>query len=211
MIGLLGAHRVGKSTLALTAAATFNLKYVPVSISKMQEKHGFDSSDQSYPFGKRMIIQEHLYHDFERLLHTTSAGARFVQSVHKAALSLNKEEPKITEYIFDRTPLDLIGYTLIHAGDQLTERQSKWLLDYIQRCIDLTNKYFKSIVQIQPGIPLVSAETSAKASLGMMEHLNAIYMAYLLDPRIRIRRDLMPREITDMVDRLNFLKENQHV
>lgn len=208
MIGLLGAHRVGKSTLALTAAATFNLKYVPVSISKMQERHGFDSSDQSHPFEKRMFIQEHLYHDFESLLQASAAGAQFVQT---AAMRITRDIPGYDGFVFDRTPLDLIGYTLIHVGDQLTESQSKWLLDYIQRCIDLTNKYFKSIVQIQPGIPLVSSDTSAKASLGMIEHLNAIYMAYLLDPRVRIKRDLMPREITDMVDRLNFLKENQHV
>lgn len=208
MIGLLGAHRVGKSTLALTAAANFDLKYIPVSISKMQEKHGFDSSDQSYPFGKRMIIQEHIYNDFETLLRATASGAHFVQT---AAVRLTRDIPKVNGIVFDRTPLDLIGYTLIHAGDQLTENQSKWLLDYIQRCIDLTNKYFKSIVQIQPGIPLVSAETSAKASLGMIEHLNAIYMAYLLDPRVRVKRDLMPREITDIGERLNFLKENQHV
>ena len=208
MIGLLGAHRVGKSTLALTAAAAFNLKYIPVSISKMQEKHGFDSSNQSYSFEDRMMIQEHIYYEFQSLLSATAAGAHFVQT---ANVRLTRDVPKVNGIIFDRTPLDLIGYTLIHVGDQLTENQSTWLLNYINGCIDLTNKYFTSVIQIQPGIPLVSADTSAKASLGMIEHLNAIYMAYLLDPRVRIKRDLMPREITDLEDRLNFLKENQHV
>lgn len=199
MIGLIGAHRVGKSTLAGYIAAKYRFKFIPVSISKMQHKHGFDSSNQSYDFQTRMEIQEYLLFEFRDLLYTHSTIPQTANMTRDV-----KPEP-----IFDRTPLDLIGYTLIHVTDQLTDEQSAWLLDYIDQCIKLTNEYFTHIMLVQPGIPLVSDNTtSARASAGIIEHLNAVYLAYMVDPRVKSKTSILPREILDMDERANYFKEH---
>lgn len=195
MIGLVGAHRVGKSTLAKYLAEKTGRKYVPVSISDMQKKHGYDSSRQDYPFEIRMIIQEHLLKEFtEKLV--------IMPSMYKIIALEHYQEPKL---VFDRTPLDLIGYTLIHVNDQLTDEQSQWLLEYIERCIKLTNEYFDGVMLVQPGIPLVTDNTtSSKASAGIIEHLNAIYTSYMIDPRVRSSTAILPRDMLDLDDRANY-------
>lgn len=199
MIGLIGAHRVGKSTLAGYIAAKYQFKFISVSIAKMQRKHGFDSSNQSYDFQTRMEIQEYLLFEFRDLLYLHSTMTQTANMTRDV-----KPEP-----IFDRTPLDLIGYTLIHVTDQLTDEQSAWLLDYIDQCIKLTNEYFTHIMLVQPGIPLVSDNTtSARASAGIIEHLNAVYLAYMVDPRVKSNTSILPREILDMDERANYFKEH---
>lgn len=201
MLGLIGAHRVGKSSLATHLAAKFGFKFIPVSISKMQKKYGFDSSNQSYDFEIRMEIQEHLLFEFKRLLELHISIPRL------ARIHLTRDVKP--EPIFDRTPLDLIGYTLIHVSDQLTDQQSTWLLEYIDRCINLTNEYFTHVMLVQPGIPLVSDNTtSARASAGIIEHLNAVYLAYMVDPRVKSKTSILSREVLDMDERANYFKEH---
>lgn len=198
MIGLVGAHRVGKSSLATHIAALTRRKFIPVNIGQMQAKHGFKSSKQDYDFQTRMLIQECILDEFKSLLYTES-------TIPKSGGMTREIKP---EPIFDRTPLDLIGYTLIHVSDQLTDEQSAWLLDYINQCINLTNVYFTDIMLVQPGIPLVSDNTtSAKASAGIIEHLNAIYMAYMVDPRVKSNTAILPREILDMNERAKYYLE----
>lgn len=199
MIGLVGAHRVGKSTLAKHIADRTGRKYVPVSISEMHKKYGYDSSRQDYPFETRMVIQEHLLQEFAtRLI--------IMPSMYRIIAPTEYEEPKL---VFDRTPIDLIGYTLIHVNDQLTDDQSQWLLKYIDRCIKLTNDHFDCVMLVQPGIPLVTENTtSAKASAGIIEHLNAIYTSYMIDPRVKSHTAILPREVLDLDDRANYFIES---
>lgn len=184
-LGLVGAHRVGKTTLAKHAAGISYYHFVEVSISGMQKQRGFDSSNQDYDLSTRQEIQEGLLHDFEALLDRVSR--------------LNKL------FITDRTPLDLIGYALLHVGNSATAEQSAWILDYIQRCIKVTNKYYEKVVLVQPGVELVHSSTSAAANYGVIEHLNAIYTAYLIDPRLACKRQIIPREVLNLNDRVHYI------
>ena len=186
--GLLGAHRVGKSTLAYEYALKHNYQYHPISISKLQAEIGFDSNNQSYDFDDRIKIQDHV--------------------LKRLAENLEAIDNKGEYIITDRCPLDLIGYTMIHVTEHVTEEQSEWLLQYIQKCIDLTNKHYYRVVLIQPGIPLVTENTtSAVARMGIIEHLNLIYLGISTDPRLRIKPTVFDRTLTDLKERLNQLNK----
>ena len=185
-IGLTGAHRVGKSTLAEVLAKDIKAKYAPVGISAMQAAYGYDSSKQDYPWEERKKIQELLLREFSNQL----LGLR-VYHVDPVNSPL-----KIT----DRTPLDLVGYAMWSFPDNPTKEDNAWLEKYIQLSIELTNRNYRGVALVQPGISLVSSPTSAAADIEMIETLNQCYLSLFLDPRLRIKKFIIPRELID-VDR----------
>ena len=58
MLGLLGSHRVGKSTLAKAFSESSGALNVQMNIGALQKELGYESSNQSYDFDTRMEIQE---------------------------------------------------------------------------------------------------------------------------------------------------------
>lgn len=193
MIGLLGAHRTGKSTLMNEFVKKYPaVKATTFNVGALQKELGFNSNKQDYPFDVLMQIQEHLYITFDKHL----------ESLRTQDAVLRQE----SLYISDRTPLDLIGYTMIHANGNLSKIQSKWLIDYVDSCIKLTNKYYDKLILIQPGItPVKDNDTSAEPILGFMEHLNAIYLSYMIDNRVTPQKLIMPRDLLDLQQRVNFI------
>ena len=192
-IGLTGAHRVGKSTLAEVLAKDTKAKYAPVGISDMQAAYGYDSSKQDYPWEERKKIQELLLREFSGHL----LGLRIYRAESLRGLL------KIT----DRTPLDLVGYAMWSLPENPTKEDTAWLENYIQLCIELTNRNYRGIALVQPGIPLVSSPTSAPADAEMIETFNQCYLSLFLDPRLRIKKFIIPRELID-VDRRSLAVRN---
>lgn len=183
-IGLTGAHRVGKSTLAEVLAKDAKAKYAPVGISQMQAAYGYDSSKQDYPWEERKKIQELLLGEFSNQL---------------LGLRVYRVEPlnrplKVT----DRTPLDLVGYAMWSFPDDPTKEDIAWIENYIQQSIELTNRNYLGVALVQPGIPLVSSPTSAPADIEMIETFNQCYLSLFLDPRLRVKKFIIPRELIDI-------------
>lgn len=194
MIGLMGAHRTGKSTLcqALLSAGRGLLWEKEISISKMQKDLGYDSSNQSYDWDTRKSIQARLLAAFFKKIHEP-----YTQSVvHHTVIS-------------ERTPLDLIGYLVMNAPENPTAGDLEWIDNYIANCIALTNVNYSKVFLLQPGIEYVECATSAKED--SMDILNAIYLKTLLDPRLTVDRVIVPQEMTDLTERVLFVMENKNV
>lgn len=183
-IGLTGAHRVGKSTLAEVLAKDAKAKYAPVGISQMQAAYGYDSSKQDYPWEERKKIQELLLGEFSNQL----LGLR----------TYNIEPVNSPLKITDRTPLDLVGYAMWSFPDDPTKEDIAWIENYIQQSIELTNRNYLGVALVQPGIPLVSSPTSAPADIEMIETFNQCYLSLFLDPRLRVKKFIIPRELIDI-------------
>lgn len=183
-IGLTGAHRVGKSTLAEVLAKDAKAKYAPVGISQMQAAYGYDSSKQDYPWEERKKIQELLLGEFSNQL----LGLR----------TYNIEPVNSPLKITDRTPLDLVGYAMWSFPDDPTKENIAWIENYIQQSIELTNRNYLGVALVQPGIPLVSSPTSAPADIEMIETFNQCYLSLFLDPRLRVKKFIIPRELIDI-------------
>lgn len=173
ILGLIGSHRTGKTTLAEAYAKKSGATVVRMNIGSLQKELGFDSSNQSYDFDTRMDIQEHLLRRFDEIYSAI----------------------KGTKAVADRTPLDLIGYTMLAVNDTLTDAQSERLEQYVSDCINLTNEHFTALVLVQPGVPLSTAETSAKSCRALMEKLNFIYLGAITDERTIVPHFYIPRSM----------------
>lgn len=188
--GLVGAHRVGKSTLAETLACTLRGEYVPIDISVMQHSIGYSSAKQDYPWHTRKHIQECLLELFDHKL----------VDVHKRVFT-QQVTRDILNIFSDRTPLDLIGYAMWSFPKEPTEADHEWMQEYTEECINLTNKFYDVVALVQPGIPLVESPTSAPADPDMIETFNQCYLSLMLDPRITVKKIIIPRECTDLIER----------
>lgn len=184
IIGLTGAHRCGRTTLAEKFAELTEYEFIPANIHEAQKEIGFDSSNQSYGFADRMSIQEHLLKHLEKVY----------------AANSNKK------VIVDRTPFDLAIYTLAAAHDKLTAEESERMSAYLMRCIEASNRYLNTVVVVQPGIKIVETEKSPACNDSYLQKLNAMAIGLLNDERSRVAHFYIPRYVLDLDARVNAIK-----
>lgn len=184
-IGITGAHRTGKTTTmyALIERYPFKCRPLSFSASEVQKDMGYDSSIQSYDWETRKNIQTELLD-------------AFIDEISSKRLS--------PFTLMDRTPLDFIAYTLLNAPDVLTEKDRMWVDSYINVAIKAINLYITDLVLIQPGIKLV--EDAKSAPLDSVDAVAAIIYKFLLDPRITVRKHIIPSEMTNLDDRIKFIE-----
>lgn len=184
IIGLAGAHRVGKTTLAKQYAADHGLYFLETSVTGVFVKLGRVPSDPM-TFADRLEVQEEIL--------------KYLEGEYSRASMKNG-------CITDRTPLDMIAYTMGDAiGDTVPEELQERFAKYIENCFALTNKYFGVIALVQPGIPLVVAEGKAAINRAYIEHLNTIILGLLSDPRMTIQGYSVRRSSVDLPGRMAIL------
>ena len=186
MIALLGAHRTGKTTLAKAYAERYEIPFVETNVSGIFKELGVDPA-------KLNNIEERIGIQLEILKRTSD---------------LYQTHATFGGFIADRSPLDMCAYTLADIGNEvLPETTDKAVLGYIKSCIEVTNKYFATLLLIQPGLPLVAAEGKASLSPSYIEHLNTLMLGLMVDSRVTVPHYYIPREMTDHESRLSALEE----
>jgi len=184
-IGLCGSHRTGKTTLAEAISQRTGMPFLKTVTSEVFQQCGLDPS-QPMDFKKRLWIQHKILDAAEKIWQTKEA-----------------------QFITDRTPLDMMAYTLADIQGT-TEVNFDELEGYLARCIDVTNTFFALLVLVQPGIPLMHEEGKAALNEGYLEHLNYVILGLCNDDRIRGTFVYLHRAMTSLDDRaktvLNELK-----
>lgn len=175
--GLIGAHRVGKTTLAKLFAERTGMPYIDVDVRGMIARAGFDPKTQ-YDIGTRLTIQTLLLDQFETLM---------------------EESPPS---ILDRTPIDFLMYMSADILRDFPADLEEPFEVYRRSCLDAYHKYFTEGCLIQPGIPLTEAATSAPASAAYINHLNWLVKGICKEELIPI----MPRLVLDLEKRFEFLQ-----
>lgn len=184
MIGLCGAHRTGKTTLAREYSQATDIPFVQTSASEVFKAMGFDPK-QDYEFKIRMLIQNQILDASEALWRTYSG-----------------------EFITDRTPIDMLAYTMADIQrENLDKDDEKIFLEYQKRCIEVTNRQFSTLTVIQPGIKLVEAEGKAPANEAYIEHINTLIVGMVNDSRIKCSKFIMSRATTDLTRRMTVVDE----
>lgn len=186
LAGLAGSHRSGKTTLARRYAEKTGALFVETPVSAVFTEFGADPQE-TMTFERRMDIQERV---MERLETLYRAGALSEKA------------------IADRTPLDMAAYTLAncHNASVPADQQAR-LAKYIDKCFDVTNKYFTCIVLVQPGIEIVEAPGKAAPSMAYMEELNFLLRGLMSDDRLHIHAYNINRtsmELDRRFDALDF-------
>lgn len=160
MIGLLGAHRTGKTTLAKAVAKEAGLSFCETNLSQYLRDAGIDPR-VGLPLARRLKVQEGMLD--------------YLESVYVAALKRRRKA-----VITDRTPLDVLAYT---AGDinrgNCGPKVDQLFAAHFGRAVQMTGFFFDRVILVQPGIPLVDAEGKAPPSTSYIEHLNLIMLGLL--------------------------------
>jgi len=180
-IGLCGAHRTGKTTLASRYAEMHEIPFAQISTSDVFKRHGLDPA-KPMSFSMRLWIQG---------LVLAEAKAVWEGAQH---------------FITDRTPIDFMAYTLAEIQGY-TEVDEVALNEYMAQCFDALNKYFRHLVVIQPGIPLVFEQDKAALNIAYIEHLNTLTLGLCHDSRNRAAVSVMRRGMTDIQSREIWLDE----
>lgn len=188
IIALSGAHRTGKTTLARHYANRHeHVTFCPVSISDMQKKMGYKSSNQTYAWAIRQKIQTGLLEQYAALLD-----------------SLDKHQ----SYILDRSPLDLIIYLIRAAPKHMTEDDSDFIMRYISQCLELNARIELTMV-LRPGIPLIAATTSAPAVAGDLEIFTFMLLGLIDSYKNQMPSlvHIMPRYFLSLEQRCDYIED----
>lgn len=183
-LGLTGAQRTGKSTLAKAFSMAENVPFLQTGASQVFLDLGYDPK-ADYPLDIRMEIQKKILESFDKQYR---AGGG--------------------EFVTDRTPIDLMAYALADVQRQnTTEAQAKVVTDYMKDCISVTNSHFTSLVVVQPAIPVIEEEGKAPGNWAYMEHISAICMGLVVSELVLPANYYIPRHMTNLADRVACLKK----
>ncbi|MBE0438086.1 MAG: AAA family ATPase [Methylomicrobium sp.] len=185
-IGLAGAHRVGKTTLAKAFADSFDIAYIPSVTSDIIRSHGIDAADDC-DFWLRMKIQWEIL------------------AVHEAAYQEAKGM-----FIADRTPLDFIAYALADVTrDNIAPEQSVELMNYKSACVHTINRYFNVLTVIQPGVKFVDEPGKPKHIEAYVNHINAIICGLASSEKsIMVLTTYMPKNLIDLNSRVSAVESS---
>lgn len=184
MIGLVGAHRTGKTTLALELSEREGFSFVKTDSSGVFTRLGFDPK-KDYDFKTRLMLQEAILED-----------AYTKWRAHAGEI-----------FITDRTPLDMLGYTYADVSrEPLSPEVEVQLARYAERAFEITNRVFGLVVLVQPGIPLIEAPGKAPASPAFIAHLTNLMRGLMVDERVLIQKYSIPVNKTDLSDRVLCVK-----
>ena len=182
-LGLAGAHRTGKTTLATEIAEQHGIQFLQTVTASIFEREGVDPS-LPMPFEVRMRMQN-LVLDSACEIWSGATGT----------------------FVSDRTPVDMLAYTMadMNANRKLSNSEESLVVEYIKRCYKASNDHFQVIILIQPGIPVMEAmKLSGPMDAMYMEHFNFIAVGALTDARSKNLRYVMPRAILSLQGRVDY-------
>jgi hypothetical protein len=184
IIGICGAHRTGKTTLAdefVKRNKTF--KFAATSVSAMMKHEGMDPA-RDYPIEERIAMQDIILTRLDR---------------HYAA------HPDRT--VFDRTPLDAAAYLLADVQrENVDPTLHPGITRYVERAIEITNRRFSMLLFVPPVLPLVHEEGKAPATPAYVEHISQIINGLKSDERMRVKHWTLPRRYLDINLRVGALE-----
>jgi hypothetical protein len=184
MLGITGAHRTGKSTLAKAFAEKTGIPFVQTSASGVFADMGLDAK-VDYPLDIRLDIQREILR-------------RFVIEYGK---------PKAGVFITDRTPIDLMAYTLADVQrESTTPAQADAIVRYLEDCTFATNRFFSTLVVVQPGIALVEEPGKAPANPAYVEHIHNLIMGLVVGEGIQAHHFYVPKRLVDLEKRVQCLE-----
>lgn len=182
-IGLVGAHRTGKSTLAKLYAEKNGVEFLETRSSAVFKRLRL-SPKKDYDFKTRLKIQEAILDD-------------------AADLYSGIQSP---DWITDRTPVDMLAYTLADVQrENIDADNAERLRKYMERCFKVTNMYFSTLILVQPGIEIVEDDGKAPGNPAYLEHLNSLAMGLIVDERVKAAHFYIPRRMTDLDERLDCI------
>jgi hypothetical protein len=189
-IGIAGAHRVGKTSLAekiVERLPFLHFGRTNVSNADVWKNYGINP-DGEFTFAERLVIQDKLFAHVQEIVNNTPDGS-----------------------VFDRTYLDLLGYLYSNIDNTCSSLYDDQVMDFTIRCMNAMFKDFGKIIIVPPAIEVQSADNKngkVFMSKGYIESINNHVIAYAA--RSRIPYIIIPYEMVDLHERaaycVNFIE-----
>jgi hypothetical protein len=185
-IGLCGAHRTGKTTLATQVAEQLGIMQVKSSVSSIAASYNFnmDTDRRDNPLFARMQRQ---------ILVTLcdSYGGK-------------------TRFVSDRTPLDAAAYLLCDVqADNGDDEWRQMVQDYTSKALAATEMFFDAIILVPPAIPFDPMDGKPGANPAYQEHLHLVCAGLLGELTIPCAQ--LPRDCVGLQERTNLVVEMANV
>ncbi len=181
IIGLIGASRTGKTTLARRLAEDFNFTFHQTSISESAKAIGIDPV-APMSLRQRVMLQQHLLIDF-----------------------VGQVEQIEGPVIVDRTPIDMAGYLLaeFHMQSHLTtdEELQQQVVEYVDTCVTVMNSRFLAAMICRPLPHYEVVPTSSPYNPAFQLHSQLVMEGLAL--RVNRRCKIVHYDSTDFDERVD--------
>ncbi|EAO1480028.1 hypothetical protein EZK69_22850 [Salmonella enterica] len=144
-IGITGAQGSGKTTLAKYIDEHYGVPYVDAGVGKLMNRLGVKVGEE-LPLYERLQVQMEI--------------ARHIETITRG----------MDGFVIDRTPADVVAYTLDLVGQSNEDRCIKLALDIERFCHKAAVSNFNAIVGLRPGVMLTDADRKRKQR-GSLDHL----------------------------------------
>jgi hypothetical protein len=182
-IGLTGAHRTGKTTLAKLWCEKTGIDFKTISMTEILADEGLRTIDIK-DAETRLRIQRKAVERCDRVFGNLK-----------------------TSFISDRTPIDVAAYTLTDAveGFYKTSEQQEEALHIVRQCVDITNAYFNGVMMLRPSPSIGYKEEDGKptADLAYQKNLDITILGLMMD--LDVQTDLWVAPETSLKKRLRVL------
>ena len=183
-IGLCGAHRTGKTTLANALSKELKMPFLGIGTSKIFRDHNLDAA-KPMDFRTRIYIQRIILDHAEKIW--SEAGESF---------------------ICDRTPIDMMAYTLAEVQGKTLGKELEWeLQEYLRDCREATEMYFSYLFLIPPAIPIIDEAGKASPSRGYIEHIHRLCVGFFHGSDSLQAGCRLARSLTDLDKRVKFVAD----
>lgn len=189
--GLIGAHRVGKTTLGKGLAERLCVAFYATEISQAMRELGIDPQ-VDLPFEERLDVQE-------RLLDVLLAFYARVRT-----------ETCCDTVVVDRTPLDVLAYTMSEVRRETLKHAAinDRMRAFTDRCYEATNFIFQGMCVVQPGIPIVADPSKGVPNVIYQEAVAAQMLGAANHPKNMVKTLLLPRKCLDRQSRISKVEEH---
>jgi hypothetical protein len=181
-LGLAGAHRTGKTTLADALVEANKCAFVSPSRTGLAKEMGI-TLYAGMPMSQRL--------DYQEALLKLSEAAYAEQNGF---------------FVTDRTPIDFAAYALTDWSPvESTQHEEIRLGEYVAMCLDVTNRYFFHIGVLQPGIPYTVEPGKPEPRPLYQEFLNTLIIGLCMDSAVLCNCTFIPRRVIDLNERLQII------
>ncbi|WP_323016375.1 AAA family ATPase [Castellaniella sp.] len=183
--GLSGPHRSGKTTLAKAFAEHEDIPLVQTTASGVFARLGLSPSE-TLSFEKRITVQRHILDAFDAQWGAVAGGV----------------------FISDRTPIDMMAYTMVEIGQEpIGASNEAELTRYLKDCRNVLSMRFSTVVLLGSGIPIVDAPGKASLSRPFIDHLSMVIDGLCVMPGITPAVFRIDPSETGLAERVQALSE----
>jgi hypothetical protein len=186
-LGFCGSHRVGKTTTAIALSESLQILFVPINTAEVFARFHLHPKE-SLGFRTRLEIQEAILQKACNIWDTCNES-----------------------FVSDRTPIDMMAYTLGDVkGDTILCQETELRFEkYLNDCREATERYFSHLFLIPPAIPIVDAIGKASCSRGYIEHIHNLCLALFQRTDVATIAEI-PIDCIDLGDRVKYVEGFYH-